>query len=169
MVADTLRQVKVDQAPEVFGETIKDARKSLGWSQAELARQFGHALGRKVNPLVVTRIEGGKRPVSITELTALASVFKTTPGMLLEGLTLDTDHIEAGRAVGQWLMQEAAVRKSFCDLSLYLRRHPHTRETIYTSLLRDVGAEAEVIMRRLDEAVTGESGALRPADVRQVG
>ncbi|MEH0543275.1 helix-turn-helix transcriptional regulator [Streptomyces sp. B21-105] len=151
-----LRQVKTDEIGATFGAQVKQARESLQWSQAELAKQLGHALGKEVNALVVTRIEGGKRPVSIVELVALASVFKTTPGQLLEGVKVDTDHIEADRAVTRWAMREAAARRALADLAGFLASHPHTRETVRASLFRTVGEETDEIMRRLDSAEIAE-------------
>jgi transcriptional regulator with XRE-family HTH domain len=151
-----LHQMKTDEIGATFGAQVKQARESLQWSQAELAKQLGHALGKEVNALVVTRIEGGKRPVSIVELVALASVFKTTPGKLLEGQKLDTDHIEADRTVGRWVMREGAARRALGDLAGFLRSHPHTRETIRASLLRTAGEETDEIMRRLDSAEVEE-------------
>ncbi|MER5507180.1 helix-turn-helix transcriptional regulator [Streptomyces sp. NPDC002766] len=151
-----LHDVKTDEIGATFGAQVKQARESLGWSQAELATQLGHALGKEVNPLVVTRIEGGKRPVSIVELTALASVFKTTPGKLLEGIQVDTDHLEADRAVGRWITREAAARRALGELAGFLKNHPNTRETIRASLFRTVGDEVDDVMQRLDAAVVEE-------------
>lgn len=43
-------------------------------TQAELAKQLSRLLNREVRPLVVTRIESGKRPTPLDELAALAQV-----------------------------------------------------------------------------------------------
>ncbi|WP_316740443.1 helix-turn-helix transcriptional regulator [Streptomyces sp. MK7] len=147
--------MKIDDVGAAFGAQVKQAREARSWSQAELARRLSSAMDKEVNPLVITRIEGNKRPVSIAELVALASIFGTTPGSLLEGMSVDADHIdhiEADRSVGRWVMREAAARRSLSDLALYLKRHPHTRGTVQESLYRAIGAEASEIMRRLDDA-----------------
>ncbi|MFJ7207474.1 helix-turn-helix domain-containing protein [Streptomyces sp. NPDC098789] len=152
--------MKTEDVGAAFGAQVKSARELHGWSQAELAARLGAAMEKEVNPLVITRIEGSKRPVSITELVALASIFNMTPGALLEGMAVDVnelDHIEAQRAVRRWIVREAAARRSLGDVAVYLRRHPHTRETIRATLHRTVGEEVDEIMTRLDEAeIEGE-------------
>lgn len=147
--------MKTDEVGTAFGAQVKGARELHGWSQAELAARLGAAMEKEVNSLVITRIEGNKRPVSITELVALASVFNMSPGALLEGMAIDMnemDHLEAQRVVRRWIVREAAARRSLADIAVYLKRHPHTRETVRATLHRTVGDEVDEIMGRLDSA-----------------
>ncbi|MGD3151947.1 helix-turn-helix domain-containing protein [Tsukamurella tyrosinosolvens] len=53
-------------------------------TQAELARQMTAGLGHEVKSLIVTRIEGGKRPLTVDELVVIASVLGVDVLSLLE-------------------------------------------------------------------------------------
>lgn len=44
------------------------------WTQAELAKRLGAALGREVTALAVSRIEAAQRPVPVPEVAALAQL-----------------------------------------------------------------------------------------------
>ena len=69
-----LHPVKIDDVGQSFGAMVRQARENRMWTQADLAGRLGAVLGREVNPLAVTRIEAGKRPVPLPEVAALAQV-----------------------------------------------------------------------------------------------
>lgn len=47
-------------------------------TQADLASEMSARLGRDIRPLTVTRLEGGKRPITVDELIAAAAVLRVT-------------------------------------------------------------------------------------------
>ncbi|WNI15218.1 helix-turn-helix domain-containing protein [Actinacidiphila sp. ITFR-21] len=66
--------MKIDDVADSFGKAVRRARENRRWTQADLAQRLGAVLGKEVNPLAVTRIESGKRPVPLPEVAALAGL-----------------------------------------------------------------------------------------------
>ena len=64
-----------------FGQNVRAARRALGWTQEELARQTGLA------SVQISRIERGKREVRITTLLRLMKALGASADELLEGLS----------------------------------------------------------------------------------
>ncbi|MFH9941337.1 multiprotein-bridging factor 1 family protein [Streptomyces murinus] len=64
--------MNIGDVEQDFGALVRQARESRQMTQAELAQQLSQLLNREVRPLVVTRIESGKRPTPLDELAALA-------------------------------------------------------------------------------------------------
>jgi transcriptional regulator with XRE-family HTH domain len=58
-----------------IGANVAALRTEAGWSQAELAERWGNALGHRVDPTTVTRLERGRRPTTVHELVQLARLF----------------------------------------------------------------------------------------------
>ncbi|MEJ7649409.1 MAG: helix-turn-helix transcriptional regulator [Nakamurella sp.] len=94
-----------DSLNKHIGANTAERRAQMGWSQAELAERLGAALGRKLDPTAVTRIEGGVRTVSAVELVALADLFGVPMSWLVE------DPAPARRMVRRWdrISKEAEV------------------------------------------------------------
>ncbi len=61
----------------IVAENVRQARKSAGLSQEELAHEAG------VDRTYVSQVEGRKRNITVTVLARLASALGTTPDMLL--------------------------------------------------------------------------------------
>lgn len=77
---------KHQSANERVGRAV--SRYRSGMSQAELARQLAERLGKdSMDPTTITRIEGGKRSVTVDELEAFADIF----GVGINDLLVDTD------------------------------------------------------------------------------
>ena len=70
----------MDSVPERFGQNVRAARLSRGWTQEELAGRSGLAV------VQVSRIERGKREVRLTTLIRLLRALEVSPAALLEGL-----------------------------------------------------------------------------------
>jgi transcriptional regulator with XRE-family HTH domain len=70
-----LHLVQPDEIKAVIGRNVAHFRARHDWSQAELAERWGKALGRRIDPTTVTRLERGKRPIAVDELIVLADVF----------------------------------------------------------------------------------------------
>lgn len=87
------------------GARIANVRGEMKMTQAELASEMSVRLGREIRPLTVTRLEGGKRPIGVDELVAVAEVLQVKPADLL------TDSLSIGsvRIVGAY---QAVVRAS---------------------------------------------------------
>jgi transcriptional regulator with XRE-family HTH domain len=66
--------VNIDDVEQGFGTLVRQARENRQWTQADLAGRLSKLLGREIRPLVVTRIESGKRPTPLDELAALAQL-----------------------------------------------------------------------------------------------
>jgi transcriptional regulator with XRE-family HTH domain len=69
-----LHHVQLENINAAIGANVATLRNERGWSQAELAERWGAALGRRVDPTTVTRLERGRRPIPAHELVVLAEV-----------------------------------------------------------------------------------------------
>ena len=74
---ERLRRVE----PELI-HALRQSRENLGWSQVRLANEL-EAIGLKLDPTAITRIEIGKRSVRAEELWAFAVALRTDIGALL--------------------------------------------------------------------------------------
>lgn len=72
----------------------------MGLTQADLADAMSTRLGREVRPLTVTRLEGGKRPIGVDELVAIAAALGIEPADLLSDIRLSSGAVRAA-ATGQ--------------------------------------------------------------------
>lgn len=69
-------------ANDVVGENVSNLRGAM--SQAELARRLASELGKdRIDPTSITRLESGKRPTTVNELSALGRIFDVSPETLL--------------------------------------------------------------------------------------
>lgn len=71
---------------EIFGATVRAHRITCAWSQQDLANRMqtlGHTTGWIQS--CVTKVEQGKRPVSIDEAASLAHLFGVTVDEMLTG------------------------------------------------------------------------------------
>lgn len=66
--------MRVEDVGQAFGAVVRKARENRMWTQAELAKRLGAALGREVTALAVSRIEAAQRPVPVPEVAALAQL-----------------------------------------------------------------------------------------------
>lgn len=69
------------------GQRVAGLRKAAGWTQGQLAERLSAVLGKPIEPLTVTRMEGDKRPIVVAELVALADVFGIKASELLPAST----------------------------------------------------------------------------------
>lgn len=64
-----------EESPEVtFGNQVRKARETRGWTQDRLRRVLREAAGLDLSSTAMTRLEQGKRPIRLNEVAALASV-----------------------------------------------------------------------------------------------
>jgi transcriptional regulator with XRE-family HTH domain len=82
----------------LIGQRIGDIRAAQGMTQARLAREMSEALGCEVKPLIVTRIEGGKRPLIVDELVVIARVLDVDVAELLRTTGSPLPRMELQRA-----------------------------------------------------------------------
>ena len=94
-------------------------------TQAELAEEMSVRLGREFRPLTVTRLEGGKRPITVEELLAAAEALHVPAADLLSPSDLRAGAIRlasAGqdatkaangveRAVREWVRAQSRLRR----------------------------------------------------------
>lgn len=78
-----LRFVQINRTSQIVGQRVQQLRRGQ-WSQADLARLLGEKLGKLVDPTTITRLEGGKRPVTVDELVALSEIFNVPVNELFE-------------------------------------------------------------------------------------
>ena len=130
----TIRRMKKPPIGVEVGQRIGALRVAQGMTQAALGRQMGAVLGREVKPLIVTRIEGGKRPLVIDEAVAIAAVLGVDPAELLRaadaplppmGLqraqteyaaavdALKTSDAARRAAIERWTAAQAALRAAY--------------------------------------------------------
>ena len=69
-----LHHVQPKNLNAAIGANVATLRNERAWSQAELADRWGAALGRRIDPTTVTRLERGRRPIPVHELVVLADV-----------------------------------------------------------------------------------------------
>jgi len=69
--ARILSCVQPTEQNRLFGQRVAALRGQSGLNQADLAARLGDALGKKMDPTTVTRMERGTRPTSVTEIYAL--------------------------------------------------------------------------------------------------
>lgn len=67
----------MDEAVRTFGEQVRKARLSAGWTQEDLSAASGLAV------VQISRVERGVREVRLTTIVRLARALKTTPDQLL--------------------------------------------------------------------------------------
>ncbi|MER7174586.1 helix-turn-helix domain-containing protein [Streptomyces mesophilus] len=91
----------VEEFAQVFGGTVRKARENRMWTQAELAKRFGQALGKDVSALAVSRIEAAQRPVPLAEVAALAEVLNLELDPLLNPVPVRMSPSELERRAGQ--------------------------------------------------------------------
>lgn len=65
---------------ERFGENVRKARLSRGWTQEDLAYEAG------LSSVQISRIERGKREIRLTTFLQLAKALGIAPQQLLKGL-----------------------------------------------------------------------------------
>lgn len=76
-MSSTLHDVHVENVfSGQVGTRVAEVRTALKMTQAELAQGMSEQLGKEVRPLTVTRLEGGKRPISVDELRAAAETLR---------------------------------------------------------------------------------------------
>ena len=67
---------------QLFGGAVRRLRRKRGWTQEVLAEQLSFA-GCPMHQTTVAKMESGSRPTTITELAALAQVFRVPIHSLL--------------------------------------------------------------------------------------
>jgi transcriptional regulator with XRE-family HTH domain len=93
---------------EVFRRRLREVRQAKGWTQPELAEALAGA-GVDLNEFVITRMESGKRRVSLDEAVALAAVLG--PSLLHMVVPLDNSKVHlAPRLPAQAVDARAWVR-----------------------------------------------------------
>ncbi len=109
------------------GERIAALRTQLKMTQAELADEMSVRLGKEIRPLTVTRLEGGKRPIGVDELIAVAAALHIPAADLIGPSDLPTNFLrissagkEASRAawglkqaVRQWIQAHDQLSRVF--------------------------------------------------------
>ncbi len=104
-----LHLVQVNAINVALGRKVSDFRKAKGWSQAELAAQFGDALGRPMDATTITRLEQGKRPVPVHELIELSHLFGVEPTVFFKFLSPLDDAVKAMQMHSRGLAAKAEV------------------------------------------------------------
>jgi transcriptional regulator with XRE-family HTH domain len=89
--------VNTGDVEQDFGTLVRQARESRQMTQADLAQQMSRHLKREVRPLVVTRIESGKRPTPLDELAVLAQLLNLELDPLLNPAPVRGTRAELGR------------------------------------------------------------------------
>lgn len=90
----------MENITEQVGDRVARARTEMGLTQADLADAMSTRLGREIRPLTVTRLEGGKRPIGVDELVAIAAALGIEPADLLSDVRLSSGAVRAA-ATGQ--------------------------------------------------------------------
>jgi transcriptional regulator with XRE-family HTH domain len=108
------------------GARIAEVRADMKMTQADLAAEMTARLGREIRPLTVTRLEGGKRPIVVDELEAVAEALRVStndllgPGDLPRGAILvnsaSQEALRAGNALSkalrEWLWARSRLRRA---------------------------------------------------------
>lgn len=73
-----------------FRDRVREGRKALQWSQADLAKHLSERGIGVVHPSVIGKIEAGERSVRVDEAAAIADLFNVSVDSLL-GRRIDED------------------------------------------------------------------------------
>ena len=125
-----------------FGKRVASLRGQAGLNQTELAARLGDALGKKMDPTTVTRMERGTRPTSVTEIYALVEAL--------------------GVGIRDLLPSEQPVQHAVLQLGGRLRSLDNELSEARTTVrsiqrLHDEVAEAKAAAERLSEAKSAGS------------
>lgn len=71
-----MTQIDGRTAEEAFGAQVRAARESRQWTQAYLRRQLATAFNIKLSQTAMARLEQGKRPIRLNEVSALAHLLR---------------------------------------------------------------------------------------------
>ncbi|MBB4134727.1 helix-turn-helix domain-containing protein [Gordonia humi] len=83
-------------------------KQALGISQAELADRLAVELGRpKIDPTTITRMESGRRPITVADLEALARIFSVDVEQLLDENS--DDLLALKRLIEDWSVNRARI------------------------------------------------------------
>lgn len=133
--------VKIDGLGQSFGALVRQARENRQWTQADLAGRLGALLGKEVNPLAVTRIESGKRPVPLPEVAALARLLHLEIDPLINPPQADLSPAEAeARAeavreeIGRKHQEEVRLMAAYASASQQLQRVRTRRDELEREL-----------------------------------
>ncbi|BBX69583.1 helix-turn-helix domain-containing protein [Mycolicibacterium psychrotolerans] len=91
------------------GQRVAQLRTAAGLSQRELAAQISLRLGREFGTVTATRLEGGKRPITVDELAAAAQALGVTTSDLLSDDDLAPDAVEVLNAARDMMMANGAL------------------------------------------------------------
>lgn len=78
--------MEYETADKRVGLTIRAIRSGRGMSQEALGEQVGEVLGETLGKTVISKIEGGKRPISFVEAVAIMEVLHTPIDALVKAL-----------------------------------------------------------------------------------
>lgn len=124
-----------------IGQRIKEARKSIGLTQRELAERSGTATG------TIQQYELGKRQPRIEQLKSIASALNVDVNWLMNGQTLE----ERDQAWKDRVARRFEEAQAQADGSIRIHVSPERRE--YSNLLKkqETGAITDDEMRRMLE------------------
>lgn len=74
----------------LFASRIKEMRRERGWTQAEVAER-AKPYGMDVHPTAITRVESGRRGVSLDEFFSLCLVFDWLPEEMVKSMRTEAN------------------------------------------------------------------------------
>lgn len=106
-------------------------KQALGISQSELASRLAAELGKsKVDPTTITRMESGKRPITVADLEALSRIFSIGVDQLLEENA--DELVSLKRFIADWAADSARIAAAEMRMTglptqamELVRRHPN--------------------------------------------
>lgn len=75
----------------VYGPRLRQVRNHRGWTQEQLAQEMAGRIGHPMNRATIAKIEGGRRPLEVGELVALAAALGVSPSSLF--LEQDVEYV----------------------------------------------------------------------------
>lgn len=143
------------------GARVAQLRIAAGLSQRELAEQISMRLGRDFATVTATRLEGGKRPITVDELVATAQVLGVSTHDLLSDDDLAAGAVEVLNAARDMMLAngqlDAAVREWFrarAHLDALLDAEPQGKKSL---LLTSYAGANEVSFDELVSAARAEA------------
>lgn len=137
---------------ESFGRQTGQTRRRLGWTSTDLATALA-AHGFDADRTIVSKIENGRRRVSLDEAMAIALVLNVSPLHLL--VPRDDREVEIGgatfraSAVRAWVRGEAPLEGQ--DPKIYFTESDDESITRRAALDAAIGSRLEEIVERLKE------------------
>lgn len=156
-----------------LGRNVREIRKSMGWSQEELARQMA-SHGYEMHQTTIAKLENAGRPTTVGELVALSKILHVGVGRLLSSQSKPIEESSGDEKALQELekamIEVRETHGKLKELNLRMadleREHAETRREHHERVERYQTARKAVGPRSPQLPAYIEAGVRSPRSVR---